>query len=34
MHSTEKNLKEHGAKISDAEKKAIEESIFKFRGSN
>jgi molecular chaperone DnaK len=26
MHSTEKNLKEHGAKISDAEKKAIEEA--------
>ena len=26
LHSTEKNLKEHGAKISDAEKKAIEES--------
>jgi molecular chaperone DnaK len=25
MHSTEKNLKEHGAKISDAEKKAIED---------
>ena len=26
LHSTEKNLKEHGAKVSDAEKKAIEES--------
>ena len=26
IHSTEKNLKEHGAKISDAEKKAIEDS--------
>jgi len=26
MHSTEKNLKEHGAKISDAEKKTIEDS--------
>ena len=26
MHSTEKNLKEHGSKISDAEKKAIEDS--------
>ena len=26
MHSTEKNLKEHGAKISDTEKKAIEDS--------
>ncbi len=27
MHSTEKNLKEHGSKISDAEKKAIEDGI-------
>jgi molecular chaperone DnaK len=26
MHSTEKNLKEHGAKVSDAEKKAIEDA--------
>ncbi|MDA9604864.1 molecular chaperone DnaK [Candidatus Pelagibacter sp.] len=26
IHSTEKNIKEHGAKISDAEKKAIEDS--------
>ncbi len=26
IHSTEKNLKEHGVKISDAEKKAIEDS--------
>ena len=26
IHSTEKNLKEHGAKISDAEKKAIEDA--------
>ncbi len=26
VHSTEKNLKEHGSKISDAEKKAIEDS--------
>ena len=26
IHSTEKNLKEHGAKISDSEKKAIEDS--------
>ena len=26
IHSTEKNLKDHGAKISDAEKKAIEDS--------
>ncbi len=25
IHSTEKNLKEHGAKISDTEKKAIED---------
>ena len=27
VHSTEKNLKEHGSKISDAEKKAIESGI-------
>src|SRR5210317_1557271 len=27
IHSTEKNLKEHGAKISDAEKKALKESL-------
>ena len=26
IHSTDKNLKEHGAKISDAEKKAIEDA--------
>ena len=26
IHSTDKNLKEHGSKISDAEKKAIEDS--------
>merc|ERR1712124_145787 len=26
IHSTEKNLKEHGSKVSDAEKKAIEDS--------
>jgi len=26
IHSTEKNLKEHGAKVSDADKKAIEDS--------
>ena len=26
IHSTEKNLKDHGSKISDAEKKAIEDS--------
>ena len=27
IHSTEKNLKEHGSKISDAEKKAIEDGL-------
>ena len=27
IHSTEKNLKEHGAKVSDTEKKAIEDGI-------
>ena len=26
IHSTEKNLKEHGSKITDAEKKAIEDA--------
>ena len=26
IHSTEKNLKEHGSKVSDADKKAIEDS--------
>ena len=26
IHSTDKNLKEHGSKVSDAEKKAIEDS--------
>ncbi|MDC0532397.1 Hsp70 family protein, partial [Candidatus Pelagibacter ubique] len=26
LHSTEKNLKEHGAKVSDADKKAIEDA--------
>ena len=26
MHSTEKNLKEHGSKISDADKKTIEDA--------
>ena len=26
IHSTEKNLKEHGAKVSDADKKAIEDA--------
>ena len=33
IHSTEKNLKEHGAKISDAEKKAIEDSSSSFKRS-
>ena len=33
LHSTEKNLKEHGAKISDAEKKAIEDSSLDLRDS-
>ena len=32
IHSTEKNLKEHGAKVSDAEKKAIEDASTKFKG--
>ena len=27
IHSTEKNLKEHGSKVSDAEKKAIEDAL-------
>ena len=31
MHSTEKNLKEHGAKISEAEKKAIEDASSKLK---
>ena len=26
IHSTEKNLKEHGSKVSDADKKAIEDA--------
>ena len=26
IHSTEKNLKEHGSKVSDADKKAIEDT--------
>ena len=26
LHSTEKNLKEHGSKVSEADKKAIETS--------
>ena len=31
IHSTEKNLKEHGAKVSDAEKKAIEDASTKLK---
>ena len=34
IHSTEKNLKEHGAKISDAEKKAIEDASSKLKRIN
>ena len=33
LHSTEKNLKEHGAKISDAEKKAIEDSSLNLKNA-
>ena len=33
MHSTEKNLKEHGAKVSDADKKAIETASANLRNS-
>ena len=33
IHTTEKNLKEHGNKISDAEKKAIETGISDLRNS-
>jgi len=33
IHSTEKNLKEHGSKISDADKKAIETAISDLRNS-
>ena len=33
IHSTEKNLKEHGSKISDAEKKAIEDSSASLKDS-
>ena len=32
-HSTEKNLKEHGSKISEAEKKAIETAVSDLRNS-
>jgi len=31
IHSTEKNLKEHGAKVSDADKKAIEDASTKLK---
>ncbi len=33
IHATEKNLKEHGAKISEAEKKAIETSVSDLRNA-
>ena len=33
LHSTEKNLKEHGAKVSDAEKKAIEDASSELKES-
>ena len=33
IHTTEKNLKEHGSKISDAEKKAIENGISDLRNA-
>ena len=33
IHSTEKNLKEHGSKISDSEKKAIESGIADLRNA-
>ncbi len=33
MHSTEKNLKEHGSKVSDADKKAIEDASANLRNS-
>ncbi len=33
LHSTEKNLKEHGAKVSDADKKAIETSAANLRNA-
>ena len=33
IHSTEKNLKEHGAKVSDAEKKAIEDASTELKES-
>ena len=33
LHSTEKNLKEHGSKVSDADKKAIEDSSANLRNA-
>ena len=33
LHSTEKNLKEHGSKVSDADKKAIETASANLRNS-
>ena len=33
IHSTEKNLKEHGSKISDSEKKSIETAISDLRNA-
>ena len=33
IHSTEKNLKEHGSKVSDAEKKAIEDASSQLKDS-
>ena len=33
LHSTEKNLKEHGSKVSDADKKAIETACSDLRNS-
>ena len=33
LHSTEKNLKEHGAKVSDVDKKAIETASANLRNS-
>ena len=33
IHSTEKNLKEHGSKVSDADKKAIEDASANLRNA-
>ena len=33
LHSTEKNLKEHGSKVSDADKKAIEDASANLRNA-